>query len=286
MAFKFNPITGQLDLVNESSTASSSFKTISTPSGSSPVATSPTDTLTLTSSDGSLSITGNSGTDTINITNTGVIDSTMMVVWNDDFDASSPGGTTNFGTANTSISAPLDTGSIGVTKISTTTGTTSVGYIYKDVHYSFGGASYSLEFRCQLNVLSNGTDTYILRLGFDDRLDLTAVSNGIWFEYTDGVNSGKYTINAANGGVKTTTNTNITAVNGSWVKFKIVVAADGSSANFYIDGVLVGNISTNMPTGAAQKTALIFLIAKSAGTTARFFYMDYCNLHAVFTTPR
>lgn len=42
-----------------------SFSTIQTPAGSSPTATGPLDTLTLTSSDGSVSITGNALTDTI-----------------------------------------------------------------------------------------------------------------------------------------------------------------------------------------------------------------------------
>ena len=45
---------------------SSSFQTIQTPAGSSPVAGSPSDTLTFTSSDGSVLITGNAITDTIN----------------------------------------------------------------------------------------------------------------------------------------------------------------------------------------------------------------------------
>lgn len=44
----------------------SSFSTIQTPAGSSPVAGSPSDVLTLTSSDGSVLITGNALTDTIN----------------------------------------------------------------------------------------------------------------------------------------------------------------------------------------------------------------------------
>lgn len=46
-------------------TVTNSFSTIQPDVGTSPVASSPTDTLTLTSSDGSVLITGNSGTDTI-----------------------------------------------------------------------------------------------------------------------------------------------------------------------------------------------------------------------------
>lgn len=46
---------------------SSSFSTIQTPAGSPPVAGSPSDVLTLTSSDGSVLITGDAITDTINL---------------------------------------------------------------------------------------------------------------------------------------------------------------------------------------------------------------------------
>lgn len=67
MPFKFNPITGELDLVNAATAATNSFATITTPGGTSPVATSPTDTLHLavTSTSGNLTINGNSATDTV-----------------------------------------------------------------------------------------------------------------------------------------------------------------------------------------------------------------------------
>jgi len=50
------------------------FKTIAVPAGTNPVADSSTDTLTLTSSDASLTITGTAGTDTIDFTGAGVSD--------------------------------------------------------------------------------------------------------------------------------------------------------------------------------------------------------------------
>lgn len=46
-------------------TTTNSFSTIQPPNGTSPTASSPTDTLTLTSNDGTVVITGNSGTDTV-----------------------------------------------------------------------------------------------------------------------------------------------------------------------------------------------------------------------------
>jgi hypothetical protein len=66
MGFKFNPFTGQLDVVDGTgSAASDSFKNIDVPTGTDPVATSPTDTLTLAAGSG-ISIVG-SASNTITI---------------------------------------------------------------------------------------------------------------------------------------------------------------------------------------------------------------------------
>ena len=65
--FVYNPISGQLDKVGSGgSGGGDSFTTIQTPNGTSPVAESSADTLSLTSSDNSVVITGNSTTDTVN----------------------------------------------------------------------------------------------------------------------------------------------------------------------------------------------------------------------------
>jgi hypothetical protein len=66
MPYKFNPFTGNLDYYESGSGGSSnSFVIWQPPTGTSPTASSSSDTMTLTSSDGSLIITGNSTTDTL-----------------------------------------------------------------------------------------------------------------------------------------------------------------------------------------------------------------------------
>ena len=56
----------------------SAFQTIQTPAGTSPVSSGPTDTLTFTSSDNSISITGNSTTDTIDFKMSGSTAGTLI----------------------------------------------------------------------------------------------------------------------------------------------------------------------------------------------------------------
>jgi hypothetical protein len=69
MGIIFNIFTGEFDYTGNGGggTPTNSFTTFQTPQGSSPTATSPTDTLTFTSSDSSIDIVGNSGTDTIDL---------------------------------------------------------------------------------------------------------------------------------------------------------------------------------------------------------------------------
>ena len=57
--------TGSSWVLASGTGSSNSFETIAVPNGTSPVADSGTDTLTLTSSDSSVTISGNSGTDTV-----------------------------------------------------------------------------------------------------------------------------------------------------------------------------------------------------------------------------
>lgn len=74
MGYKFNPITGQLDLVGGSGgggTDANAFQIVQPDAGTSPTATSVSDTLTLTSSDGSVTITGTAASRTIAMTGAG-----------------------------------------------------------------------------------------------------------------------------------------------------------------------------------------------------------------------
>lgn len=70
MGIKFNPFTGTFDFTGASTAASDSFTTIQTDTGTSPVADSPTDTLTITGGSG-ITVSGNAGTDTVTISFSG-----------------------------------------------------------------------------------------------------------------------------------------------------------------------------------------------------------------------
>jgi hypothetical protein len=113
-----------------------------------------------------------------------------------------------------------------------------------------GGGEINYSTTLQLSALSDLTNTYILYVGMTNELlnaTITALSDGIYFSYNNLVNSGNWVLNCMSSTVLTSVNTSTPATT-SYVALAMVIAADGSSVDFYIDNVLQGSISTNIPT--------------------------------------
>src|ERR1700690_320823 len=127
----------------------------------------------------------------------------------------------------------------------------------------FGGGAITLNWVINVATLSTGTNTYTLYVGFGDTGG-GEPSNGAYFLYSSGTNSGNWVLKTAAGGVRTTTNT-ATAVGTGWINLGVTVNAAASSVGFTINGVSAGTIATNIPTLA---TNFYIDIARSAGTIA------------------
>lgn len=152
-----------------------------------------------------------------------------------------------------------------------TLGTSTTGsanmWINTTVPALLGNSVYwSLEQILKIIALSDGTNTYTLRVGFID--SATAEStDGVFFRYTHSVNSGNWVCVTRNNNTETTSNTSTAAQTSTYARFKIIVNPAGNSADFFIDGTKVANITTNIPTGAGRATSTGFMFLKSAGTT-------------------
>lgn len=151
-------------------------------------------------------------------------------------------------------------------------------------NYKAGAYRQYHEFLCKLSALSDGTDTYIFRVGLGNDRDLTTITQGCWFEYTHSVNSGNFTINCVNGGATSTGNTS-TAATTLYTKYGIEINASGTSVKFTINGVEVANspVVSQIPTGAFSP---FFGLQKTVGTNERIMLIDYYYGFGKFTTPR
>lgn len=138
-----------------------------------------------------------------------------------------------------------------------------------------------LKWRCRVVNLSDGTNTFLWRGGFSNTVSSADGSQSVGFRYTHTENGGNFTAVSRQNNTETTADTGIAVVANQF--YLLEVRLNTTSATFYIDGVLVATITTNLPTdGASQYFGYAFQMVKSVGTTARI--MQYDNYRIIVPT--
>ncbi len=190
------------------------------------------------------------------------------------------------GTSATFIDEENDgSGRVGIANCRTGTDTTGrSGVRTSATAIRAGGGRH--RFRCDARIitLSDGSDTYTVRVGFLDSIS-GEPTDGCFFRYTHSVNSGEWQAVTRAAGVETSsaTDTNVAATT-NWTVFEIEINAAATSVAFYINGALVATNTTNIPTGEnwfGYGTAII----KSAGNNNREYRLDQMAYSFEPTTP-
>lgn len=137
--------------------------------------------------------------------------------------------------------------------------------------------------------LSNATDTYTCRAGFLDSATAEA-TDGHYFRYTHGTNSGRYECVTRSNSVETATDSGYAAQVSVLDLFEIEVDSTGLNVRFKINGVVRATHTSptvSMPTGASGRTTYGIWAIKSAGTTNfRGWVVDYHYVEGQFVTAR
>lgn len=146
-----------------------------------------------------------------------------------------------------------------------------------------GGGTITLNFIIKVATLSTASPRYILRVGFGDTSNADQ-ANGLYFEYSDNINSGNWVYKSSKASSRTTSNSS-TAVTSAYHNLQISVNAAGTSASFSVDGVSLGTaISTNIPVLAI--TPFVDIV-QSAGTVAdNSIIIDLFYMNQILTTAR
>jgi len=138
--------------------------------------------------------------------------------------------------------------------------------------------------------LSDGTDTYMIFVGFGDATTSALSVDGAYIIYRNDINSGKWTGVTSNNSVTnvmTGGNGGTTVVISTWYLLQTKVNAAGTLVSFYVDGVLIGTSAAQIPTGVSRALGAFCQIVKSgSGTTARTMEVDYYYHKITFTAPR
>lgn len=143
------------------------------------------------------------------------------------------------------------------------------------------GANVVYEAIFQVSDLSDGTDTYWIRLGFIDTVTADQV-DGVYFEY-DSTADASFSCKTAANSVRTTVDSTIDVAADTWYHLRVEVDA-ATTARFYINGTQrCGDVTTNIPTGVGRETGYGFAFFKSVGTTARSVFIDVLEARGHFS---
>lgn len=134
-----------------------------------------------------------------------------------------------------------------------------------------GGADF--ETSIYIPTLSYSSQRYQLRIGFIDTTTGDQI-DGVYFEYNDSMSS-YWRICTANNSTRTKITTSIVVNAGSWITLRITVDSAANQATFYLNGISMGSISTNIPTTTGRETGIGIALIKSAGSSARTVNTDY-----------
>jgi len=125
------------------------------------------------------------------------------------------------------------------------------------------------------SALSDGTNRYTLRSGFNDNT-VGAATDGCYLQYVDDVNTGKWQGICRSNSVESACDTGVTVVVSTYYETEVLVNAGGTRADFSVTGGSC-SVTTNIPTGTGRETSLHASILKSLGTTERVAAVDYIH---------
>lgn len=126
--------------------------------------------------------------------------------------------------------------------------------------------------------LSTGAEEYEIWVGLGNTLNGTVFTNGFYFKYqrTTSVNWLMCTCAATNE-TATASSIAVTAGANTWQKLTIVCNEARTTVSYYVDDVLAGTVTTNIP-AATDYTYPMVKTVKTAGTTDRIVYTDLIDL--------
>lgn len=195
----------------------------------------------------------------------------------DYFIAGTGTGQTNWVQANGSLGSASLSFPTGFLQLTTSTTATGVGYILKPssgILISSGTGVMVYESSILIPTLSDGTNNFRVYAGFGDVITNGPHTDCVCFKYQDTVST-NFLMESASNNSRTTTPTSIPVVANTIYKLRIEVNNIGTRADFFINGANVGNLTTNLPIGAARQFGIVNKIEKTVGTTARTLQTSY-----------
>lgn len=147
--------------------------------------------------------------------------------------------------------------------------------------FKLGGGQLTMDWLVRVEDLSTAGERYSFMVGLFSTA--TTQVDAVRFFYNDSINAGNWTISCINASTVTNTDSGVAVAADTWYKLRAVVNAAATSVEFFINGVSVGTVATNIPTANVAPRASM---AKTVGGAARMAYVDYFRLYQRLTAAR
>jgi hypothetical protein len=147
-----------------------------------------------------------------------------------------------------------------------------------------GGGQISVNWVINTAILSTVLARYTLKVGLSNIVNsTTAFSDGVFFQYSDNINSGNWVGVTSSASTTTNANSSVAATPG-FINLGMIINSAGTSVSFYINGVQISGspISTNIPTVSIYPFLTLNNVVGNAGTVL----VDLFYLSKTLTTPR
>lgn len=181
-----------------------------------------------------------------------------------------------------------DATAVGVVALAmTTTAASAAGVLTGAAAIAGSSGKHRLTARAKLSVAPAVSEDFLVRLGLLDAATAAPV-DGVWFEVDRTGSATKWRVCSSAASTSTKVDTTV-AFDASWHRFEVVLdgAAATPVANFFIDGVLVGQITTNLPLAAGNGFGYgAGVVRVGTGTAAQSVSVDYVVYDAELTSAR
>jgi hypothetical protein len=117
-------------------------------------------------------------------------------------------------------------------------------------------------------------------------LSENAPTHSISVNYSSNYAGEQWRGNTTISGNSTWVNSGISAVANTWYNLKMVINADATNVDFYLNGSLFGSSTTNIPYGPVCRMAPAIKIVKDNGASGNAMYVDAVYVKQSFAVPR
>jgi len=146
----------------------------------------------------------------------------------------------------------------------------------------FGNGAAEYKSLIHIPALATVTNDYVFRCGLGTSANADH-ANGIYFEYNRS-QSTNWRLKTASNSTRTVNTSSIAVVAGSWIQLRWGVNSAGTQVDFYINGVLAGSNTTNIPTETGQGCGPNFQMTRTAVLAGTLnIYLDYFYFLKTFT---